>query len=432
MWSAWAILLRPLSGAAPDALGQGIGTKPSLWEASSLFEDQRWHSRLGRCAFRARCGVSAPRGLLVGEERLHDLVSAARAQGHIRDEQLSDWHYQRLVHPFRTLPAGTVVFGRTVVYGYPKIGRIARLDTGLQAQFLHPFWVEEKVDGYNVRVFEHAGEVLALTRRGYICPFTTDRIHDLLDTRLLAVHPELVLCAEVAGPENPYNRGSPPYVTEDIRLFAFDLMQKNGRGFLPHREKARLLEEYGVPQVTQYGRYHRQDRERLALLARELDHTGREGMVLKEDSARDRRAKYVTGRINLEDLRVGSTAIKQLPAEYFTHRILRLALFLEEHQIERTPALYHELGEVLIEGALEAVGRWRREGKVADRFRCRFRRKENAELLLGALYRLLGKGHVQQQRLEPEGEFYVLEFTKVLPKTTGLLGHLLRGGIVFD
>nr|MBS0022376.1 RNA ligase [Gammaproteobacteria bacterium] len=372
------------------------------------------------------------RYLSVGKERLQDLVAAAHAGGQLREEHLGQWCYRRVVRSFRSLPTGTTLFGDTLVYGYPKIGRLSRLDTGLKVQFSHPFWVEEKVDGYNVRIFQHAGEVLAITRRGYICPFTTDRLRDFIDTRLFEAHSELVLCAEVAGPENPYNRDSPPYVREDVGMFAFDLMRKDRQGFLPHHEKEQLLREYGVPEVCQYGRYEVEDLPRLAGLARELDRTGREGIVLKEDSAQDRRAKYVTGRINLADLRVGSAAMKQLPAEYFTQRILRLGLFLEEHHIERTPALYRELGEALIEGVLEAVARWRQEGKVADHFRCRFHRKENAELMLEALYRLLGKGHVQRRVLEPRGEYYVLEFSKALPRTTGLLAHLLRGGLVFD
>lgn len=366
------------------------------------------------------------------KERLQNLIAAAAEKGHLCDEQLGKWRYRRMVRSFRSLPAGTALLGDTLVYGYPKVGRISRLDTGLKAQFSRPFWVEEKVDGYNVRIVQHAGELLAITRRGYICPFTTDRLCDFIDTRLFQSHPELVLCAEVAGPENPYNRDSPPYVSEDIGMFAFDLMRKNRPGFLPHPEKERLLRAYKVPEVSQYGRYAVEDLPRLAALARELDASGREGMVLKEDSPQGRRAKYVTGRINLADVRVGSAAMKQLPAEYFTQRILRLGLFLDEHHIETTPELHRELGEALIEGVLEAVRRWRNEGKVADHFRCRFHCKENAELMLESLYRLLGKGHVQLQLLERQGDYYVLEFSKVLPKTTGLLGHLLRGGLVFD
>ncbi len=66
----------------------------------------------------------------------------------------------------------------------PKIGRLLRLDSGVRAQFHQSFSVEDKVHGYNVRVSSRRGRVLAVIRQGRICPFTTDRIHDLVDTRV--------------------------------------------------------------------------------------------------------------------------------------------------------------------------------------------------------------------------------------------------------
>jgi DNA/RNA ligase len=359
-------------------------------------------------------------------------VEQACRAGRARLEDLEGYRYVRFVEGHHGVPGGSVVFGDELVYGYPRIGRILRLGTGLRAQFRYPFWVEDKVDGYNVRVFSHEGRVLAVTRRGFVCPFTTDRIPDLLNPAVFDARPDLVLCAEVAGPENPYNEGHPPEVTEDVRLFVFDLMRKGRSGFYPHRDKTRLLSEHSLPGVTDYGLYQLADAERLASLLRELDRTGREGVVLKEDSERDHRAKYVTGRINLADIRICGTSVKQLPAEYFIHRVLRLALFLDEHGVERTAEIYEDLGRSLIEGVIAAAHQQMREHRVSHRFRCRFRSKENAEMLLRMLHRLLRKGHVRERRLEREGDFYILEFEKVLPKTTGLFAHLLSGGIVFD
>jgi putative ATP-dependent DNA ligase len=363
---------------------------------------------------------------------LSEVVEQARRAGRARLEQIAGHRYVRFVDAYHGVAGGTVVYGDDVVLGYPKIGRILRLDTGIRAQFERPFWVEDKVDGYNVRVFSHGGEVLGVTRRGFVCPFTTDRVPDLLDTAVFDARPDLVLCAEVAGPDNPYNQGHPPEIVEDVRLFVFDLMQKGRAGFLPHREKTRLLAELGLPGVTQHGLFGPEDLQRLAALLRELDRSGREGVVLKEDSERDHRAKYVTGRINLADIRICGTSIKQLPADYFMHRILRLALFMDEHGIERTEGVYAELGKALIEGAIGAAHQQMREHKVYHRFRCRFRQRENAELLLRSLHRLLHKGQVRKRRLERVGDFYLLEFDKILPKTTGLFAHLLSGGIVFD
>lgn len=283
-----------------------------------------------------------------------------------------------------------------------------------------------------MRIFRHGDAILALTRRGYVCPFTTDRLPDLLDLRLFADQPELVLCAEVAGPENPYNEGSPPFIATDVQLFIFDVMRRNQPGFLSHPEKIRLLDAYGLPGVPQHGRYEPHASAALEQRVMQLDREGREGLVFKEDSPGDRRVKYVTGRINLSDIRVSEGSIQQLPPEFFMHRILRLALFLEEHGIAPTPALQQELGQSLLNGALNAIHQYQAEHKVCHHFRCRFRQRANAELLFQSLETLLGKGQVRRHRLEPEGQFYRLEFSKVLPRTTGLLGHILKGGIIFD
>ncbi len=307
-----------------------------------------------------------------------------------------------------------------------------RLETGLREQFSAPFWVEEKVDGYNVRIFKHGEAILALTRRGYICPFTTDRLPDLLPLQIFADHPDLVLCAEVAGPENPYNESYPPYVTEDVRLFVFDMMRKNAPHLLSHDERTHLLHTYDLPSVAQYGKFQASDVAALKELLLQLNAERREGIVLKEDSPRLKRAKYVTSNASLNDLRVTAMHMLQLPPEFYTQRILRLVLFLDEAGLPCSPELYAELGEALIAGLLQAIRQYQQHHKVFRTFRCRFRHEANAVLFMQALRKLLGHPHVRQRRLVQEGAWYILEFEKVLPRETSMLGHLLGGGMVFD
>lgn len=364
--------------------------------------------------------------------KLKDLVNAARQDGRARDERLGHWNYLRFTRNYQSIPAGTIAVGDTVIFGYPKIGRMFHLGQGLDANFACPFWVEEKVDGYNVRIFAHENEVLAVTRRGYICPFTTDRIKDFININLFTLHPNLIVCAEVAGPENPYNTAGPPYISEDIRFFVFDLMRKNHPGFLTHLEKDRLLTKFALPRVTEYGQFRLEEHKRLENIISILDYMGREGIVMKEDSPRDLRVKYVTGRSNIDDIESSNTSFRQLPADYFIHRLFRLGLYLDEHGIERTPSLYHELGKSLIEGVVSTAKQYHHSGKITQHFRCRFRNRHNAELLMKSLSRSLGKGNLQQHQLEPIEGYYILEFDKTLPKTTGLLSHALRGGITFD
>ncbi|RME08454.1 MAG: RNA ligase, partial [Aquificota bacterium] len=356
----------------------------------------------------------------------------ALKRNRLKSESFGDFEYLRFTDDFKDIPRGTVLFKDTVIWGYPHIGRIFQLSTGIPEQFEAPFWVEEKVDGYNVRVFMHDGEVYALTRGGYVCAFSTDRVLDFVDRRFFEDNPDLVLCMEVAGPENPYVEESPPYIKEDIRFFLFDIMRKNSQGFLPYREKLRLIEKYGLPSVERYGLYTPEQVEDLKELLRRLNEEGREGVVMKEDSERDKRVKYITSYANLNDIRITSLNMLGLPADYYTNRLLRLALFIEEEGLKKDEELYRELGEAFLTGLFEACKMAREEGKVRRVFRCRFRKRENALVFLEQIKHASVHIQVNQLALRQEGEFWLLEFEKVFLNMTGLLGHLLKGGSLID
>jgi putative ATP-dependent DNA ligase len=340
--------------------------------------------------------------------------------------------YVRVTDDFRGMPRGTVLCGQRLVYGYPHIGRILRLETGLGQQLSGPFWVEEKVDGYNVRVARLGEEVVALTRGGFVCPFTTDRLPDLLDLGVLEDHPETVLCAEVAGPEQPYVVGHPPQVVEDIALFTFDLMQLGRRDLLADAEAGALMDRYGLPRVARLGRFTASDWPALGALVRDLNQSRREGVVLKEENPPRRRVKYVTGASCIDDILATVDNLPQLPAEYFTGRVLRLALFLAEQGEAALPEARAELGRAFIDGLLDAIFRFRDQHRVARIHRCRFRDRGNAERLLAHLRRAEGPIQVIERSLTLEGRHWVLELEKVYTGMTGLLGHLLGGGVVFD
>lgn len=360
-----------------------------------------------------------------------DIEEAVRRRK-ARRERYAATDYIRLTDDFHGFLRGTVVLNGTTVWGYPSIGRILTLRTGLEEQFEAPFWAEEKIDGYNVRIFRHGEEILALSRGGFICPFTTDRIRDLMDVRIFDDHPELVVCAEVAGPDNPYMMGAPPFIAEDVRLFVFDIARLNAQGFLAHDEKAGLIAQYGLPAIPTFGRFTKEQWPEIRDLLLQLNEQGREGVVFKEDSPRQRRCKYVTSNSSMQDIHATAHNMLQLPPEYFTHRILRLALFMQEEGIERDSALYQRLGQAFLDGLFDAVEQFKGEHRVYSTHRCRLHHKENAERLLAHMKRVSGHMQISVRRLEWENGYYVLEFDKIFPHMTGLFGHLLKGGLVFD
>ncbi len=349
-----------------------------------------------------------------------------------RREEFLGYEYLRFSDDFENIPRGTALFPDGEVFGYPHIGRIFMLERGISDQFKAPFWVEEKVDGFNVRVFRSGEGVIALSRGGYICPFSTDRLKDFIDLTFFEENPDFVLCCEVAGPENPYIEESPPYISSDISFFVFDIMRKGSGEFLSHREKTQLIERYSLPAVEVFGLFENKDVQTLKDLMLKLDREGREGIVLKEDLPEGKRAKYITESANLSDIKITASNMLQLPAEYYTNRIMRIVLFMEEEGIERTRHLYEELGRAFIDGLFSAIEQFKKEGKVSREFRCRFRSREMALAQIELLKRTSRHIQVIHKDLYEEDGYYVLVFEKVFLNMTGLLGHLLSGGLVFD
>jgi len=105
---------------------------------------------------------------------------------------------------------------------------------------------------------------------------------------------------------------------------------------------------------------------------------------------------------------------------------------MEEEGIERTSHLYEELGKAFIDGLFSAIEQYKREHKVYRTFRCRFKNRENAVALMELLQRTSRHIQVIEKELKQEEDYWVLSFEKVFMNMTGLLGHLLGGGLVFD
>ncbi len=349
-----------------------------------------------------------------------------------RQEEYGGLRYVRLTDDLRGYAKGSVFIGGRLVPGYPHIGRVYRLEQGLRQQFAGAFFAEEKIDGYNVRVCRVEGEVLVLTRGGYVCPFSTDRIGELLDLELLRAQPDLVLCAEIAGPDNPYAIGSPAGIRGDVQAFVFDMMRDHVPGFLLQAEKRALTGRYGLPVPRDFGEFRAADWPRLRDLLLELDAERREGMVFKEDAPLGHRTKYVTRNSGIYDIAVRSSDVVELPGDFFTGRILRMALFLDEAGLPSDADMHRRLGAAMMQGLNASVAGFKRNGRVSHVFRCRFRRRENAEAFMAHLRRILGHTHLWVIGLEPDGDYWRLEFEKEVPKLTGLLHQLFRGDAFVD
>ena len=91
--------------------------------------------------------------------------------------------FYRVTKKVGVLGKGAIITREGILFDFPRIARIMHLENGIRKAFAQPFYVEEKVDGYNIRVARIQGRVLAFSRGAYVCPFSTDRIADFLDVK---------------------------------------------------------------------------------------------------------------------------------------------------------------------------------------------------------------------------------------------------------
>lgn len=216
--------------------------------------------------------------------------------------------------------------------GFPQIQRVYRLKEGVERLFGNEsFFVEEKIDGYNIRIFKHQGRLLAATRGGFICPFTTEWAsiwgEDKNLNRFFHDFPGHVLCGEVIG-DNPYNWQRDPNMAPGAHLFIFEITAPDG-DFLPPERRYRILSDYRLPGVPKMGQHTAAQIEKLYELMRDLNNRGREGVVLK-DADGTRRLKFVTPTTDLQDLKDALQIGFDLSSGFFFNRYIRASVFIKE------------------------------------------------------------------------------------------------------
>lgn len=341
--------------------------------------------------------------------------------------------YIRFVDDARPYKRGTVVFDNgKIVPAYPKIGRLFILEEGLKKFFREPFYIEEKADGYNVRVTHHEGNPVAVTRGGFICPFSTDRLMDFYDFKgFFRQFPEYILFGEIVGPNNPYMELHPPYIEFDIGFRLFDIFDlKEFRYFLP-QERYEFADKYQIPQVEKYGIYTSEEFERIKSLVLELNNRGIEGIVFKSSEKNQKYYKYATPEINIKDIEVDIDLLLELPAEFFIQRIVRYVLSSSELNYQKNSDA-ERTGKILIKGFAEVVEEFQRKGSISRQYVLYFNHPENVEEFIKLENRASSLIKTRLISIEKEGSKFKVTLEKTFLKATTRLSRLTRGFPLYD
>jgi len=341
--------------------------------------------------------------------------------------------FVRLSQEYKVFPRGTVFYEEGFIPGYPRIMRVLHLQKGIDRYQKNSFYVEEKVDGYNVRVAVIGGIPIAFTRGGFICPFTTDRVPDLIDLNFFREYPGYVICGEVVGPGSPYNTEVIPYIADDIVFFAFDVIDDSGRN-LSVEERYSILGHFNIQQIRRWGPFRAADIGTVKEIVLELDRDGREGIVIKPVSKGQnpggRPIKFVTLSSCLRDLQATTGLMTELPAGFYIQRILRAIFFSHEFGIPINDRYLMESARALYLAPQSALREVAGGGSLRESFEIKVRNKNTIYELLGHLSRSGVLTHLIS--IEKTDGYYRAKFHRIYIKGTRELRHRLMGRGFFD
>ncbi len=326
-----------------------------------------------------------------------------------------------------TLIAKTVD-GVQIVRGYPKIRRALTLYPTIKKHFRGEVVFEEKMNGYNVRIVKFGENLYAITRGGYICPYTTEKARMLINPDFFKDHPNLMLCCEAVGEESPFVPKD-VYGIKEIDFYVFDVRDRRTNEALPIREKEKLADEYGFKLAPILAEVHVSEAHEVAKeVIRELGRKGREGIVIKDPNMKRQPIKYTTSESNCSDLSFAFRFFGEYGKDFMFSRIIRegfQAFELDDEKEFRMRCT--RLGEAILKAMVESI-REVREGKnVFDRMRLRFYDLEVFELFKEHVRRM-GVNAEFSEPIEENGS-YVVWFYRHMKSTTDRIRHILEGNL---
>lgn len=336
--------------------------------------------------------------------------------------------YRHLSSGFRGIERGTVLMEDTAVRGFPSIPRVLVLETGVPAFFDGPLAVEEKLNGYNVRIADIDGP-LAFTRGGHICPYTTHIARNRLDLQpFFDAHPEQMVCAEFIGPENPYTAHSYPSV-DSVQARIFDVRERETGTPMPVERRRDILDRFDLPQPDLFGRFEPDEAvAQLHDIVADLDEKGREGVVMQSVDGRDL-LKYTTGHQHQKDLAFAFSLPFDYGRDFLFSRLIREGF--QAVEFEETEAAIreraHGLGESLLEPMIDTIRDVENGEPIGEQHTIR----ASPDAVQSLLDHLSAQGitvEIQEDR-RVDGDRLV-EFVKISNATRDKVEYYLEGGTI--
>ncbi len=341
--------------------------------------------------------------------------------------------YVRVTDDTPTHARGTAFFPKMTdqqgriftAWGYPRIKRIYVLEAGVRRYFKEaPFFVEEKIDGYNVRLVWVDGRILAFTRGGFICPYTTEWADIWAEKYGLREffhdHPDAILCGEAVG-ASPYNPQQVYDLPPGLHFYLFDILSQENT-FLSPDEKYLLAARYAIPTVPQMGQYSLARLGDLKDLLLEINERGGEGVVMKSVDG-SRLVKFVTPISDLADVQDNLRILFDIDSGYFTNRLLRATLFVQEFGLDE-----EEYARRIGESVLQGLSHLRQFDVAAEEYRILVRHIDTWHQLRALLGTRVRIEELYTHTVLVEGRpFIQVGFRRIFKKSTKRFRTILKG-----
>ncbi|TRZ90978.1 MAG: RNA ligase [Methanosarcinales archaeon] len=337
----------------------------------------------------------------------------------------------RFDKPISGIEAGTCIFLKPfdVVRGFPKIPRALMLYPGIAAHFstCEKVAVEEKMNGYNVRVALIDDEIAGLTRGGFVCPYTTEKARELVGRDFLLEHPDLVLCGEMVGPDSPYVPKS-IYDIESLEFFIFDIREKLTGKPMPIKNRRRLVDEYGLRSVRLFGEYEvEKAHTEIASIIKGFGMSLNEGVVIKDPEMLLLPVKYTSSMSNCADLRYAFEFYNDYGRDFFFPRVCREAFqAVEWNETEdKLEERCKRLGESILLPMIKTIKKKKDGGRITEAVQIRVRNLNTAQAFEEHL-RLLGVDAIfEEPELTEDG--YLVRIQKKYHSTSDKTESILKG-----
>lgn len=326
--------------------------------------------------------------------------------------------------------SGTNIFLESyeVVRGFPKIQRAMMLQSTLAAHFTcKSVAVEEKMNGYNTRVAFIDNKIIALTRGGHTCPYTTEKAQTLIPEEIFTDYPDIVLCGEMVGPDSPYVPKN-IYNVKSLEFFLFDIREKNTGIPLSVAAKYNIAEQYNITCTKLFGIYPLTEAyNEITRIIKNLGACGREGVVIKDPTMKQPPLKYTSSQSNCTDLQHAFTYYHDYAKSFFYSRIAREAF--QSVEWNETPEEIQrrciQLGEGILQPMVATIKKIQEKEKISENVQIRVKSLRTAEKFKEHL-RILGIDAVFHKPEKINNE-YLIKIQKINQRTNDKTESILTG-----